>query len=97
MRPTDAEIRRHCCEKLMNSHGNQTYRVIIVSIAFAIFSLTAAVTRAEDGYRLWLRYDSLPKQNIDLYGPHVTAVVVQGNSPALDAAREELVNGCSGL
>jgi alpha-glucuronidase len=52
---------------------------------------------AEDGYRLWLRYDPLPRQMIESYRPHMTSVVVRGNSTTLDAIRNELVYGCTGL
>ena len=53
--------------------------------------------KAEDGYRLWLRYDALPTQMIAVYRPRVTCVEVTGNSATLDALRAELVSGCSGL
>ena len=53
--------------------------------------------RAEDGHRLWLRYDPLPGRAIDAYRPQVTSVVVPAGSATLDAIRTELVDGCSGL
>ena len=53
--------------------------------------------RAEDGYRLWLRYDRLPERSIDAYRPRLASVVVPGGSATLDAIRTELVDGCSGL
>ncbi len=56
-----------------------------------------ASAKAEDGYRLWLRYDPLPKQMMDVYRSRVTSLVVPGNSATLDAIRAELVNGCTGL
>ncbi len=57
----------------------------------------SASAKAEDGYRLWLRYDPLPKQMIDVYRSRVTSVVVPSNSATFDAIRAELVNGCTGL
>ena len=57
----------------------------------------AGAARGEDGYRLWLRYDPLPRQIIEVYRPRVASVVVEGHSPTLDAARTELVSGCTGL
>src|SRR3954470_5267327 len=54
-------------------------------------------TRAEDGYRLWLRYDRLPERAIEAYRPRITSVVVPDGSATLDAIRAELVDGCSGL
>ncbi len=56
-----------------------------------------ASARAEDGYRLWLRYDPLPERMIAIYRPRVTAIVAPGDSATLRAVREELVNGCAGL
>src|SRR5262245_17066346 len=52
---------------------------------------------AEDGYRLWLRYDPLPKEKIDVYRPRVTSIVAPGASATLEAIRSELGAGCSGL
>jgi alpha-glucuronidase len=57
----------------------------------------AATAEAEDGYRLWLRYDPLPAESVRVYRARVTSVVVQGKSPTLDAVRTELVNGLAGL
>jgi alpha-glucuronidase len=65
-----------------------------LALASAFF---AGAARAEDGYRLWLRYDPLPRQSAEVYRTRVTSVVVEGRSPTLDAARTELVSGCSGL
>src|SRR5262245_44184361 len=60
--------------------------------------LSAGVTaRAEDGYRLWLRYDPLPGRALHAYRPRVTSVVVPGGSATLSAIRTELVDGSSGL
>jgi alpha-glucuronidase len=53
--------------------------------------------RAEDGYRLWLRYDSLPAKEAESYQPLVTAVVAPGESPARAAIRNEFIQGSSGL
>jgi alpha-glucuronidase len=54
-------------------------------------------TRAEDGYRLWLRYDPLPKASLDVYRPRLTTIVAPGNSQTLDAIRAELAKGLAGL
>jgi alpha-glucuronidase len=59
-----------------------------------IFGSTA---RAEDGYRLWLRYDRLPDRVVDLYGARVASLVVSGRSATFDAIRTELIKGCAGL
>lgn len=53
---------------------------------------------AEDGYRLWLRYDKINNPALlATYQSQVTAVYTEGNSPVLTAAKEELTNGFSGL
>jgi alpha-glucuronidase len=70
---------------------------VIASAASLIVLLASTVTRAEDGYRLWLRYDALPDQNIQLYRQRVTAIVISGKSPTLDAIRQELSSACEGL
>jgi alpha-glucuronidase len=68
--------------------------LVCLGIALQLF---AAVAKAEDGYRLWLRYDPLPAGVAKGYRARVTSVVVQGQSPMLDAVRAELVEGCTGL
>lgn len=64
-----------------------------------LLSLSCAVgkARAEDGDRLWLRYDRLPAPIQQAAAARVTTIIVEGNSATLQAAREELVNGCAGL
>lgn len=52
---------------------------------------------AEDGYRLWLRYDPLPMSTQQNYRPRITSIVVPSHSATLDVLRLELVNGCAGL
>jgi hypothetical protein len=68
---------------------------LFFSLAILLFATT--VTQAEDGYRLWLRYDPLPKQTIEAYRSHITSVIVPRGSATLEAISEELVKGCSGL
>jgi alpha-glucuronidase len=51
---------------------------------------------ADDGYRLWLRYDRLPAAVLDADRPRLASVVVPGGSATLDAVRAELVDGLSG-
>jgi alpha-glucuronidase len=63
----------------------------------ATLVLITPVARADDGYRLWLRYDPLPAQLSETYRRQLTSVTVPGDSATLLAAREELVMGLSGL
>src|ERR1051326_9508739 len=72
-------------------------RIGVFVCLFVLAQLFAATAEAEDGYRLWLRYDPLPAESLGAYRARVTSVVVQGRSPTLDAIRTELVNGLTGL
>ena len=81
----------------MISKRRRNHPAPIAVVALAVLFCTAAMTQAEDGYRLWLRYDPLPSKVIEFYREHVTELVVPGNSATLDAVRAELSNGCAGL
>lgn len=70
----------------------------LIPFLAVILPLLAGTTgEAEDGYRLWLRYDPLPAQDIGAYQTRVTSLVVPGDSTTQTAIRNELVKGCSGL
>jgi alpha-glucuronidase len=69
----------------------------VVCLAACLQFSLGAVARADDGYRLWLRYDPLPPRARGAYRPRVTSIVVEGRSATLDAARAELLAGCAGL
>ncbi len=81
----------------MNLEQKRSCKALIASIAVAIIFVTGAISKAEDGYRLWLRYDPLPKRTIESYRPRIASVVVPGDSATLEVVRTELVNGCTGL
>ena len=60
--------------------------------------ISASILRAEDGYRLWLRYDLVnDKQILHQYRQNITAFECNGNSPTLLAAKEELATALLGL
>lgn len=59
--------------------------------------LLAVPVLAEDGSRLWLRYDPLPASSRQAWQPRVTAIIAPGSSPTMKVLREELIAGCSGL
>jgi alpha-glucuronidase len=63
----------------------------------AILLLGANCVSAEDGYRLWLRYDRLPPPAVEAYRSQVTSLLVDGNSPTFEIIRNELSNGLRGL
>jgi len=66
-------------------------------LAAAILLVLAAPARAEDGYDLWLRYRPVEANALTQYRPLATAVVSEGASPSLGAAKAELTQGLSGL
>ncbi len=69
----------------------------LLALTVMIQPLLPTTARAEDGYRLWMRYNLLPAQNLDAYRANIASLVVPGNSPTLDATRTELTNACAGL
>jgi alpha-glucuronidase len=55
-------------------------------------------TAAEDGYRLWLRYDKISDKNLlAVYSTQVGTIFAEGKSPVIYSAKDELSNGLSGL
>lgn len=76
---------------------HRSYKAPLACLAIVIQLFIGTTIKAEDGYRLWLRYDPLPKPLIDASRLRVASVVVQGNSAMLDAIRVELLNGCARL
>ena len=57
-----------------------------------------SVARAEDGYDLWLRYRQVADASrLAEYRGSITALVMEGASPTLRAARDELIMGLRGL
>ncbi len=80
-------------------HGHKR-NSILLSVCFAVavqWFFTGATAKADDGYRLWLRYDLLPNLVIDNLRPRITSLVVEGNSGTLQTVRAELTNGLTGL
>jgi alpha-glucuronidase len=79
-------------------HGHKrTGAGLLICAAFALQLFAGTSAKAEDGYRLWLRYDPLPANVVKDYRARVSSIVVQGQSQTLDAVRTELVEGCAGL
>ena len=67
-------------------------------LACLLLGSSAATLGAEDGYRLWLRYDLVrnPQRQAE-YRSVITHLVVPGNSATLTAARRELALALQGL
>ena len=53
--------------------------------------------KADDGYRLWLRYDQLSTPSVQQYRRLIKSISVQGNTETFDVIRRELSVGCTGL
>src|SRR6185312_6328131 len=69
-------------------------------LLFYLFLLVSCTMRAnaEDGYRLWLRYDKIANKPLyTKYRASLTQLVFPGNSETLNAAREEITIGLKGL
>ncbi len=67
-------------------------KLLLLSILLAFGS------QAEDGYRLWLRYDKIDDNVIlQQYNRLITSINFYGSSPTLTAAKTELINGLQGL
>ena len=68
-------------------------------IIFVVFHFVLlGALKAEDGYRLWLRYDKI--QNTPMlqqYQRALSSVQVLGNSSTISAAKAELLTGLEGL
>ncbi len=53
---------------------------------------------ADDGYRLWQRYDFIrDQQKRQSYLENIKGLLIEGNSPTLTVARQELETGVAGL
>ena len=55
----------------------------------------AQSVRADDGYRLWLRYDQLKTPAVQQYRQLIKSISVQGNTATFDVIRRELSAGCT--
>ncbi|SEM00981.1 alpha-glucuronidase [Chitinophaga rupis] len=65
-------------------------------LIFLLLYFRAAI--AEDGYRLWLRYDKIVNSKLlYTYLNQVNTIYFPAGTPVLDAARQELLSGLEGL
>ena len=74
-------------------------RITRISVATLIMlTLGLGVSTADDGYRLWLKYDDLGDGRLArLYDETITGIMAGGASPTAAAARNELDTGLDGL
>ncbi|HEY2721198.1 MAG TPA: alpha-glucuronidase family glycosyl hydrolase, partial [Chitinophagaceae bacterium] len=67
-------------------------------IFFLFFVLAVIVLHAEDGYRLWLRYDKIDDiALLSKYRSLINSIYMEGSSATLDIAKKELLTGLEGL
>ncbi|HEY5824433.1 MAG TPA: alpha-glucuronidase family glycosyl hydrolase, partial [Cyclobacteriaceae bacterium] len=72
-------------------------RITLLLIILFVFSFSKR-GRAEDGYRLWLRYDLVNNsQKLKEYRNTIKSILIQSESPTLSAAASELESGLNGL
>jgi alpha-glucuronidase len=70
------------------------FKILVALIILNSFS----TLKAEDGYRLWLRYDLIDDRSVlDQYNKSVSGWMVEGKSPTSGVTAAELQNGLSGL
>src|SRR3954471_11139406 len=74
-----------------------TMAKMLPSLLLLLAALLPAAARADDGYRLWLRYDPIEAPQRALYSRAASELVVEGDSATIRAARSELVRGLTGL
>jgi len=68
------------------------------NILLFIFLLLSFASIAEDGYRLWLRYDKIKNSALlQQYRNLLPAVQFSGSSQTIKLAKTELINGLQGL
>jgi alpha-glucuronidase len=77
------------------AHKSQKRRSML--FVLFVFFCAISVVRADDGYRLWLRYEQLPSRSVNSYRQQIKTISVQGKSATFDAIRRELSAGCAGL
>jgi alpha-glucuronidase len=70
-------------------------KTFLALLAFLLLAPTTA--HAEDGYRLWLRYDPVEGPHRADYAANATEILAPGTSPIAQSAREELERGLTGL
>lgn len=63
-----------------------------------LFIFNFPQTSAEDGYRLWLRYDRIADRGVlKSYNKQIKGWIYEGGSPVIRSAKNELKNGLEGM
>ena len=67
-------------------------------LVIMLFFVSCTELKADDGYRLWLRYDIISEQKIlNEYFKNISGYMIAGSSATLKAAGSELQMGLNGL
>ncbi|MDQ3682021.1 MAG: alpha-glucuronidase [Bacteroidota bacterium] len=62
------------------------------------FVISSFCCHAEDGYRLWLRYDRIQNSSVlQQYRNQISSIYFENNSPTLTVAKNEFIRGLEGL
>jgi alpha-glucuronidase len=79
--------------KKKNMNSNQHAAVLLLLFIFIVTPLGA-----DDGYRMWLRYEPIQdRELLSDYRANITAVIVNDNSSTMNAVKTEIVSGLEGL
>jgi alpha-glucuronidase len=74
------------------------HKRVLRPLLAVLFSLLApAISRGDDGYRLWLRHDPLPAEAAAPFGQRIASLVAPDGNATREATRRELVLGLSSL
>ena len=71
-------------------------RLLVAALLLIILAAPGGAW-AEDGYRLWLRFDQLSPDRVSRYAPHATSIAGNPSSPILANAQRELRSGLQSL
>jgi alpha-glucuronidase len=78
--------------------GSRKITLVVLCAVCAVAWPTRYTASADDGYRLWLKYDRVTDQvRLQQYREMIQAIVIPGNSAASGAIKSELQRGMSGL
>src|SRR5678816_3496616 len=86
-----------CCksQRSTNDRGLRKCFVLFMLLCSWAGFLPSSV-KADDGYRLWLRYEPLPSRSLNMYRQLIKSIAVHGKSATFDAIRYELRLGAMG-
>src|SRR5512132_3814156 len=97
MRRSENSFVSRDCNQRGPQRGTARTRRLDNVFVLLVFLSGCAVVKADDGYRLWLRYAQLPATSVTIYRQRIKSIAVRGNSVTVAAIRNELRTGCMGL